>query len=1392
MTNHPAKAILVFIIMMNALFSGPSSAAAAQSGLAEADIPVRCIGGGGTAQVRLIADTPETPMPADASGGVKDLTLRGGQGGSFGKITYYRPDIYRYIVCRKDDETTYRVSVIATNDGEANVVVTKDGDAEKSELIFRDAENKDDLKEADASPATGDLFPLSLWAGICTGAAAALLFLAAAALGRGRKRVLIRLLLVMMIITLGSNMAQVSSAKTLKVTLHKGGVCSQCGKKIGGDKTGWGVICYGGPGATNYRWVSFTDPVTGKKGKSDAYCLEPPKQTPDYKPYSADYINPNKASGKWKNIAKILYFSDDGPGGSELRAYLKKNRKKYPDPQSAKQRFAIMHEMLSYAFDSSKAFKTTEGRTLDTSYQKQVKALYKWCLGHTDLGVADPDFSISPASVSAVYDDAQGLFISGTQTVTGDSTKQYFKYKVPAKATMVVRHGGKNKGYAAGMTAIVHVGDSFYFKFNANRTSGITKTTVEGEEAQLMPYKISIDGRQDIGFYVNDRSAAASFSVFLKTVDSGNIKIRKQTESLNGKTAPESDVHFQIWSTGYNTYEEARAASSGAKSLADEVTTDTDGSAISEKLAVGTYYVKQTTTKTGYQMMDPNPKTVAVTKNTTAVLDGGVITDLETGVRLRYSKVDGLTGELITDSSAIFGVYSDKACEDLVCTITTADSGEEAGTGTSVPMAPGTVYVKELTAPDGYVRSKEVMEVKLNYSAENKVEDEETGEISYIRDEELENWRPQFHDVVLNKAVKEGETSLDFAFDIRISNFEASDGVTITRSLSGGAQTDVPFTLENGKTSVENIRIRAGGQIVLRHLPVGARYTITERGTVGYKPSFKAAPKESVKVSSNMGVKGEPLSVTNEVAMETEEELQSVQIVYDWKNTQETTHSLVVEKKAIGIGKDDSDVFEFTVSFADIGGMIPGYIIYTRDGEGDLTEDESAAPEETSDRNAEIKVVLSSGEAVRFFNIMPDTKYRIKEEASDYIASYRVTEEAGTIPEPEKANVKSDTALETAENTMPGTNADAKAAFLFENSADTDPDGNSLHVEKRLNAQDEGQAFSFTADFAGLKKENYYCYLKEGGSTYTLTASLSGVTVKDQNSANIAGVPIKVTRADGKSKYLRTGADGAAAFSRSWISRGGSGDVTVSWIGDDVSIVYDDEAAGTETNTSAAGGYTLTPFRTDADGKATATFSLKNQEEAFFPMLPAGTAYIVIEAANNYEPSYEVYRSFGADLRKLDEENGGTRAALATEEQTIPSGADVRDTVSFTNTADTKRLKVTKTISDGASAEFPFAAEFKGLSREKYIAVTGGAASARISITQDGAITVTVTGTAAFGNDLSGIPIKFARGDNAARTVYTDAQGRVPASAYIDWLTGYADSHEYRIEFLGHVYDRTW
>jgi hypothetical protein len=71
-------------------------------------------------------------------------------------------------------------------------------------------------------------------------------------------------------------------------------------------------------------------------------------------------------------------------------------------------------------------------------------------------------------------------------------------------------------------------------------------------------------------------------------------------------------------------------------------------------------------------------------------------------------------------------------------------------------------------------------------------------------------------------------------------------------------------------------------------------------------------------------------------------------------------------------------------------------------------------------------------------------------------------------------------------------------------------------------------------------------------------------------------------------------------------------------------------------------------------------------------------------------------------------------------------------------------------------------------------------------------VTVTITGAPAFGSDFSGIPIRFVRGDRAARTVYTDSGGKVTAGAYIDWLTGYDDSHDFQIEFLGQVYDRTW
>ncbi|MBQ9015001.1 MAG: hypothetical protein IJ109_02675 [Firmicutes bacterium] len=1346
----------------------------------------------------LEAGSEATPMPEGAGNGIRKITVDTAGEASFGTITYERPDVYEYTVkrARKDaediakDYQVYRVKVIALNSGEVRQIITKAGGTRKSELVYTDS------VAIPVSAATGDAFSPILFGMLCAGSLAVILFLLvrrrAAGAGKVKQRVMVWAVLAAVMVSIGLYPAAPAFGKTLKVTLHRGGVCKTCGKKIGDERSSWGVITYGGPGATSYRWVSYTDPLTGKKETANAYCLEPPKQSPAEKQYSAEYINPNSATGKWKSIAKVLYFADDGPGGSELKAYLKKNRSKYPDMQSAKQRFALMHELLSYAYDSSMAFRTTEGRTLDASYQKKVKAIYKWCISHTQIGVPDPGFSVSPASAKAEYDPAKKAYVSETQEVKGSSTRQYFKYKVPAKAAMVVTHKGKTREYQAGATASVYVGDTFWFRFDASRTSGIAKTTVEGEEMQVMPYKISIGGRQDMGFYVNDKEASAAFSVALKTADSGTIKIRKQTESLSGETAPESDVQFRIWNASYSSYEEAAAASGGNRNCADTVVTDTDGIAISRKVAVGTYYVRQMTTKTGYRMMDPNPKTVTVTKDQTALVDGGSITDTEMGIRLRILKLDGITGEPITESPAIFGVYGEEACADgdLICTMTTATAGENAGAAISDPLPPGTVYVKELQAPDTYVRAKETKKIKLSYSAENRIED--GGEVEYVREEEIENWRPQFHDVVINKTVAQGEMSRDFAFDIAISSFDAADNVTVTRSLPGGEQTNVPLAMDGGKAAAENILIRAGGQIVLHHLPVGAKYTITERAAAGYKPSFRAVPEDSVQISSNMGLAGEPLSVTNKIKMETEEEMENVRIIYNWNNTREVSHALVVTKKSFGIGKNETDRFDFKATFTDLGGVVPGYVIYAQDENGNLAEEFSAAPQETGDTAALLEFSLAAGEKIRFFHILPEAKYVIVEEASDYIASYHVTKAAGTIPAEEKANAKSDLSLRTEQNTMPGPEADAEVEFAFENNADEDPDGNTLYVQKEINTDETSRTFSFTADYRGLKANTYYCYLKEGTSVYTLTAALTGASVKNQASAGTAGVPIKITRADGKAKYLRTGADGAVSFSRSWIARGGEGSVIVSWIGEDVSLNYEEEAAEAVTAAASAEGFDLVSFQADAGGHAAPAFALKAHEQIAFPMLPAGAAYKVTEAANSYEPSYELYRTAEGEMKKLDAGSGGTRSALATEEKAIPGGVDVTDNVCFTNTADTKRLKVTKTVSDGAAITFPFTAAFSGLSRTKYIAVTKGTGSARISIAQDGAITVTITGSAAFGGDCSGIPIKFIRGDGAARTVYTDASGKVAAGAYIDWLTGYEDSRDYRLEFLGQVFEETW
>lgn len=102
-------------------------------------------------------------------------------------------------------------------------------------------------------------------------------------------------------------------------------------------------------------------------------------------------------------------------------------------------------------------------------------------------------------------------------------------------------------------------------------------------------------------------------------------------------------------------------------------------------------------------------------------------------VNIQYGQIE-LSKEDIYGASvdgATFGLYSDSSCTKQVATATSSD-----GVVKFNYLAPGTYYVKEISAPDGYLLSDEVLTVKVSNNSTTKatVENEEpTGSIELTK-----------------------------------------------------------------------------------------------------------------------------------------------------------------------------------------------------------------------------------------------------------------------------------------------------------------------------------------------------------------------------------------------------------------------------------------------------------------------------------------------------------------------------------------------------------------------------------------------------------------------------------------------------------------------------------
>lgn len=146
-----------------------------------------------------------------------------------------------------------------------------------------------------------------------------------------------------------------------------------------------------------------------------------------------------------------------------------------------------------------------------------------------------------------------------------------------------------------------------------------------------------------------------------------------------------------------------------------------------------------------------------------------------------------------------------------------------------------------------------------------------------------------------------------------------------------------------------------------------------------------------------------------------------------------------------------------------------------------------------------------------------------------------------------------------------------------------------------------------------------------------------------------------------------------------------------------------------------------TEFKSDADGKATVTFTLGKGENVTFLHLPAGCTYRFTEAAGAYTSSYAVTDAAG--LQKIATASG----ANAEEDQEISTATETADkgekvTVTFTNEFQMSQdLTLTKkTVNADGSAynaeeAFSFTVKFTGLPANAVISSTAGDVTADAS-----------------------------------------------------------------------------